>query len=490
MNKAHSLDADFPAARLYRALHEPAARMVRETATQDGVSFSERHLQCVWYDAAWRPAALATSRGEEVVVESPGRWNLEAGPDFIGAALRIGPDRRRLCGDVEIHVRPMDWREHGHGGGYAGVIAHVSYFPGELPPGTLPAGAVQISLRDALKTVPSFSFDSIDTTAYPFATFPSEDSPCARVLGAWTHEQRMAFLDSAGEERLRRKAERAEADVQRNGADQALYEGIMSALGYKHNRAAFARMARVVTQQTLRDEADGDALSAYALLLGVAGLIPAKAPPGADEDTRRFIRQLWNRWWKCQSRWAGCLMSREDWKLSSLRPQNHPVRRLAAAACLFSARESLAERLAAIDASRPDAWFAGVARLFEDDAGVAYWKHRLGFSGTRRPQAVSLLGTGRIAAIQSNVIVPFLAATGRDVAALLPFLPAEEDNALLRQTAHALFGRDHNPALYHEGLKQQGLLQVFHDFCLVSRSGCAECRLPPALSSATTSFAR
>ena len=65
--------------------------------------------------------------------------------------------------------------------------------------------------------------------------------------------------------------------------------------------------------------------------------------------------------------------------------------------------------------------------------------------------------------------------------ALLPHLPAEEDNALIRRTAHALFGHDHNPALYRDGLKQQGLLQIFHDFCLNDRTACRDCALAAAI---------
>jgi hypothetical protein len=79
-------------------------------------------------------------------------------------------------------------------------------------------------------------------------------------------------------------------------------------------------------------------------------------------------------------------------------------------------------------------------------------------------------------------VIPFLAAEGLPVAHLLPALPAEEDNSLLRQTAHALFGRDHNPAFYRDGLKQQGLLQIFYDFCLNNRTACRECALVPALA--------
>jgi hypothetical protein len=97
------------------------------------------------------------------------------------------------------------------------------------------------------------------------------------------------------------------------------------------------------------------------------------------------------------------------------------------------------------------------------------------------------MGTQRIAAIVSNVIVPFLAALGnRQVMhpALLSRLPPEEDNQIIRQTAHNLLGPDHNPDLYRSSLRQQGLIQIFHDFCLTDRSRCENCALLKSLAEA------
>jgi len=63
---------------------------------------SERHVQAIWYDGALRPMDLRTTDGATVRVVAPGRWNLEAGPDFRDAVLEVGPDRRRIRGDVEM----------------------------------------------------------------------------------------------------------------------------------------------------------------------------------------------------------------------------------------------------------------------------------------------------------------------------------------------------------------------------------------------------
>ena len=104
---------------------------------------SERHVQAIWYDGALRPGDLRTAGGAPVYVVDPGRWNLEAGPDFRDAVLEIGDERRRVRGDVEVHVRAADWTAHRHGcdPAYAGVVAHVTWHPGPppCPPRRVPA---------------------------------------------------------------------------------------------------------------------------------------------------------------------------------------------------------------------------------------------------------------------------------------------------------------------------------------------------------------
>ena len=159
-----------------------------------------------------------------------------------------------------------------------------------------------------------------------------------------------------------------------------------------------------------------------------------------------------------------------------------PARRLAAAAGLFVGRQPLVDALPHLSSAEPEDWFRQARALLDPPAALSYWQTRLSLGGTRQKREIALIGEGRLAAILSNVAIPFLAATGWPIVPLLPHLPPEEDNSLIRQTAHALFGRDHNPAAYHDGLKQQGLMQVFHDFCLNNRSACSDCQLTTALA--------
>jgi hypothetical protein len=470
----------FPLASRYRGRGRATAAVHEEGGTYRGFAHTERHLQCVWFDPHLRPPVLRTREGEEVVVEDPGVWNLEAGPDFLGAVLRVGPERRRLAGDVEIHIHPRDWVHHGHAADprYARVRLHVTYFSGTLGADEMPAGILQVSLRDPLAARPGFSFENVEVAAYPFAARAARP-PCQLVLQTWEAPEKTLVLDAAGQERLRRKADRLARRWDEVGPEQTLYEEVMSGLGYQHNKASFRHLAETVPLAAVRALA-GQPLEAQALLLGVSGLLPETLASRWDEETCTRVRALWNAWWKQRDAWSRRLLPRSAWRMQG-RPANHPVRRLAAAAVLFSAPAGLSfasERAASAQA---------VPRAERALQAVSdpYWDHRVTWGGMRLKQPLALVGADRARALAINVIVPFLAAAGRSDALpadILAGLPRETSNSLVRQTAHNLFGSHHPGSLYATGLRRQGLLQIFHDYCLNDRSRCASCSFPALLA--------
>jgi hypothetical protein len=474
----------FPLSSYYARLLPPSRRTVREAdLSATGFAFSERHVQCVWFDARHRPATLQTHEGESVTVKDPGRWNLEAGPDFLDAVLEVGPAERTLRGDVELHIRPGDWSHHNHtlNPAYRRLVAHVTYFTGVVPAAVLPPGAIQVALKPALASQPGFAFENIDVTAYPYANPPEDPRPCAELLSCWPVDARLSILDSAGEERLRRKTLRLTDALREREPEQVLFEECLAALGYKQNAQPFRLLARTVGVQAVRSAADS--LQAYALLMGVAGLLPSSPSPAWDEASRTFIRQLWDIWWPQQSQWETRIMPLSQWKLAGLRPLNHPVRRLAAAAILFTQQPPLLQRLLDLGLKQPTTAADELGRFLHLSPGplVEFWGRRQTFAHPFEGPAEALLGAARASTLVTNVLVPFLGALGRDVHPLLDFLHPEQDNGPSRQMATRLFGPDHNPISYRSGLRQQGLLQIFHDFCLNSRAGCAECGLLPGL---------
>lgn len=477
--------AAFPRAPVYQSLQNPSTGSVREAVSRRAAfPYTERHLHCVWFDPGLRPTTLHSRTGETIVVEHPGLWNQEAGPDFLGAVLRIGPAARRMAGDVEIHIHPSDWKAHKHAEDprYRNVRFHVTYFPGATKDMELVPGAVQIVLKDALARSPGFSLDQIDLTAYPYAA-RADMPPCSSILKSYTPDQQRDVLRAAGEARLRTKAERMADLIRERGAEQVLYEECMAALGYKHNKQAFRQVAMTLPVDDLRKESARDAHTAYALLMGVAGLLPEQPSTRWDRETAHFMRALWDRWWRHRDQY-GARTPPPKWRLDGVRPANHPARRLMAAALLFTAKEPFPGFVHRCTTECPERW---VATLHTQLCGLhdPYVSMRLGFGAQKRATPTALIGPSRAASILTNVIVPFLAAEGvpaSHIGNALDHLPVEPGNGIIKQTAFYLFGRDHSPSLYKTELARQGLHQIFQDFCLNDRSRCAVCRFPHALS--------
>jgi hypothetical protein len=455
---------------------QPSAVLEPGVPYRPGFHWTERHLQCLWFDAHFRPARFPLHGGETATVLDPGEWNLEAGPDFINATLLIQPGLRQVRGDVEVHVHPSDWDAHRHvdDPAYRHVVAHVTWFAGPAPR-TLPDSVYPLALAEPVQANPCFSLDDIDLKAYPHAVLPLTPRPCEGRLKNDPDRAR-ALLRAAGHYRLRVKAQRLRARLDQCGdRHQVFYEEVMAALGYKHNQTPFRALARHLPCEALGVSRE----TAFARLLGAARLLP-QPDVAADEDAQRFIRTLWDLWWRDA---VEPLPPEITWRLHNLRPQNAPARRLAAAASLFSGMSTLRHELDRLSGESGAAWFARATSLIEERCRWPFWNRRLTFASAPEPrQEIALLGGARSAAVLTNVVIPFAAAEEAIPQGALEHLPPEDLSTPMRLAALHLFGRDHNPALYiGDGLLQQGLLQIHLDFCLNAKPGCDACALCAAL---------
>ena len=469
------MNAIFSCAEAYAKLLKPVRSMQeRREGYQAGFHWSERHLQCLWFDARYRPTVFRLPNNETITVLDPGEWNVEAGPDFFNATVLVQPGGRRIRGDVEVHVHPADWDAHKHcrDKAYGQVIAHVTWFAGPAAK-TLPQTVLSLSLAEPITARLDLSLDDIDLKAYPHSVLPETPRPCEAYLKSNPDRARQ-MLQAAGHYRLQSKAERLRARLAQSGdRHQVFYEEFMAALGYKNNQQAFRGLARLVPVSQLKGLSRE---AATARLLTVSRLLPTP-DVGVDEESRQFIRNLWDIAWK-----QGDERLPEDleWHLHHIRPLNSPVRRMAAAAALFSGLRDLLCDIEHLSHAPGEDWFDHVTQRMESHCAWPFWNQRLTFSSSPdEKHSFSLLGESRIAAIITNVIFPFVAAEGALPQEAILYLPPEEVSAPMRLTALHLFGRDHNPAVYYadNGLLQQGLLQIYLDFCIDARPNCEGCTL-------------
>lgn len=375
-------------------------------------ALTERHVQAIWYDAALRPSRLVSRRGEEIRVVDPGEWNLGPGPDFLRAVLEIGTARRRVCGDVEIHLCPADWDLHRHGCDprYRNVIAHVTWGCGPVPC-SLPAGAVSVWIGRFVTADTSFSPDCIDLSAYPFARLPADARPCEERIGHDPDRAR-AILAAAGRARLEMKARRlAGRTCERPERErQIFYEEVMTALGYSRNAVQFRHIAERLPVDDLPDS--------------VAAVRSAMLVAGGFET----------------------------WERSGLRPENFPERRLEKAADVFSSGEVL-DLKGAADFSKGGC--REMTRILCRDRNM---------------------GRGRAGAVVANVILPFALAAGHvgEIPEWLP--PEDISGVVRLTAFRMFGRDHNPVAFYADnGLLIQGLIHIHRSHCLACHPDCTPC---------------
>ena len=437
-----------------------------------GWHWSERHLHCLWADDRLRPAKLRNSHDEPIVIVDGGHWNLEAGPDFLNAVVKVG--RKILKGDVEIHIRPNDWNTHHHRNDprYANVILHVTWFPAEN--GDIPSHIMAVSLQESVLALKKFTFDSIDLAAYPHAMLPTTPRPCGLLLAGASQAEVKALLESAGKSRLRRKSLRFVSRLQATGnRHQVFYEEFAAALGYKPNAHGMRAVAEQMPLSSLQESPDF--LTRYAKLLGVAGLLP---PPSPQKNASPGpARLLWDIAWKLG---VADAPDKPEWVTSGLRPANHPKQRLATLAALFASNVGLLDSLDNCPREAGKAWVKAVSLTIRNALQTSAAEVNEPFSNYRK------IGEERINTIISNVIIPLFAAEDTMTDNLYRAIPGEALNEQIAEAAFRLLGRDHNPALYQtSGLRMQGLLEIWNGFCLSTKTQCADCRLAEALRRST-----
>ncbi len=160
------------------------------------------------------------------------------------------------------------------------------------------------------------------------------------------------------------------------------------------------------------------------------------------------------------------------WRLSSGRPLNHPQRRLAALAQIAAEWPALLHSLDAPDPTR-------ALRHYLRGLRHSYWSHHYTLTSQPAANEMSLVGDSRVAEILANVGFPFLAAQGGDVWEGFIKLPARLTNRRLETAVTRLFGDNARGRLFARTVAhQQGLLQIYEDFCLQDNSDCQNCPFP------------
>lgn len=418
--------------------------------------------------------------GRTVTVLHPGFWNHESGPDFRGAVLQFDGEAA-VSGDVEVDLRPECWREHRHAGNpaFAGVRLHVVW------EGAAGSGLPTLALRPVLDAPLNELEPWLATAAAAASLAAMQAGRCAAPLRDLSVGDREELLRQAARVRFERKADWFGVRARAVGWDQALWEGLFGALGYKHNVWPMRRLAELRGELSARSRAAADPVpTLQALLLGVAGFLSSEPPRRAGADS--YWRRLWDVWWRERAALDAWVLPRSLWRLHGLRPANHPQRRLALAAHWLADPGRLRAIEDWLHTDQTDRELGPSLLRCLQVADDPFWSRQWTLNSRPSPEPHPLLGEARCSDLAVNVILPWLwsrASAGPNEAMRqrierrLFAWPAGEDNVVLKLARRRLLGSGSfkMPPL---AVMQQGLLQIVRDFCDHANAVCEGCRFP------------
>ncbi len=428
---------------------------------------SELELQARWFAGDFGKHFVSTA-GDQIDVVQFGTWNREAGPDFRDAAIRINSSEP-VRGCIEIDLLDRSWETHGHAinPAFDTTVLHVFVERSDREFFTRTKSnrnIAQVCIDPA--TLPEAFAANVPLARPGRCQAPLKDLPAERVC---------SVLDAAAQFRLRQKANRVRNKIDAHGRDETLFQEIATALGYKENKLPFTLLAQRAPLRLLRENVQ----NCEALLFGGAGFLETPDLDIYKKSAREYVRQLWDGWWPHRDDLQRLILPANSWRLISTRPVNHPQRRLAALAILARdwSRLQLASGKSSVDAAND--FFQALEHPF--------WNFHYTLTAAASPKKMALIGESRVADILANVLFPFWVA--HDLQASSPpttrlwdeyaKLPAQLSNRRLETAATRLFGNDsRRQELLKTVAHQQGLLQIYEDFCMEDNSDCAQCPFP------------
>ena len=224
----------------------------------------EEFLHYLWKYKLFNTSNLRTQTNEKVEVINPGLHNMDAGPDFFNAKIKIG--ETTWAGNVEIHLKSSDWYHHQHhtDKAYDNVILQVVHQHDK---------DVYLSNNSLVPTM-EIQFDEILLNNYEKLIDSESWIACEKDLHTVEDFLIQKWLEALMIERLEDKALRIKQELKQtqNNWEETFYRHLARNFGFKLNAEPFELLARSLPLKVLAKHKN-DLMQIEALLFGQAGFL-------------------------------------------------------------------------------------------------------------------------------------------------------------------------------------------------------------------------
>lgn len=268
----------------------------------------------------WRikkvPIALETTDGRTVEILEFGIYNLDSGPDFFNAKIKI--EDTIWVGNIEMHVFTSDWKKHGHqlDKAYDNVILHVVYEDDQ-----------SVTVKIANEAIPTIALKGkipkIYLDNYLNLVQSITDIPCKNMISSVPSAKIDLWKYTLSVERLHSKSMTVTEILKTANYDweETLYIMLARYFGAKVNIEPFEMLARSLSLSIVNKNKDKRE-TLDALIFGQAGMLMANY----QDD---YFLSLKKEFQYQQKKYNIKPIDAVAWKFSKLRPMNFPTVRLA-----------------------------------------------------------------------------------------------------------------------------------------------------------------
>jgi len=412
----------------------------------------EDFLHYIWKFQKFSKTGLKTRNIEAIEIVNQGSHNLDSGPDFFSAQIRIG--EQLWVGNVEIHLKSSDWYAHRHeiDTAYDNVILHVVW-----------QHDVDVFRKDNT-VIPTLELKSrIDNST--LSTYNKLFSgkknwiPCEDSLGEVDDFVLQNWLERLYFERLEKKSDLIFELLKysKNDWEAVLFMMLAKNFGLKNNGQSFLSIARSFDFSVLR-KVQNNQTQIESLLLGQGGLLDTDL--GDDYFNRlkseyQFIKNKFQ------------LENRDVLPVQffRLRPVNFPTIRLAQMAALYFENHQLFSKV--ISAKNKEE----IYELFNSSASE-FWDTHFHFNSLS-PKRKKKLSKSFIDLVIINTILPVVFCyhkhTGKEIPEtlleLIQSVDPEENNVIAKFNALKPVAKN--------AMHSQALLELKTNYC--EKRKCMQC---------------
>lgn len=326
---------------------------------------TEKLLQYLWNYKIFKYFDFKDIEGNSVEIIHFGKWNKNAGPDFLDAKIKI--NGLLLAGNIELHVRSSDWIFHNHSQdpNYQNIILHVVF-------------QHDIEIHELTeKLVPTLELHNyIDENIiwkYEKLINGDEFIACEKIF-----DPKKIPVNFHEENILKKLDEKSSALEQslhqyKNNFEAVLFHSFAYSFGLKVNAPIFRQIAESIDYSII-NKIRQNPLQLEALFFGISGWLDA------PKDGQMKI-------WKREFDFIKAKFSISDLKFHPkflrLRPPNFPTIRLSQLADLYKHQNLFSKIMEARSAEQ-------LYTIFKSIKASEYWDFHFNFGNISKVQPKTL----------------------------------------------------------------------------------------------------